>query len=122
LLIFPAEFIQWGVTPETLLLSFKSYFSILQAPSSWAPLLVFPPPSDLQVFGCLRTWSGSYSIPSIYLFFPTASNIMFMWVFLKLTLWAISSYIYLLDSYMFKYTLTKPNHCKLYTPSSFSSQ
>lgn len=41
--------------------SFKSHSPTLLAPPSRAPLLAFPLPSDLQTFGCLRTWPESYS-------------------------------------------------------------
>lgn len=48
-----------------------------QALPLWPPLLVFPLPSDLQMFGCLGTWPGSYSDPSKTIcFYPIALNAM----------------------------------------------
>ena len=84
-------------------------------PPSWAPLQVFPLPSDLQMFGCLRSWPGSYSDPSKTIcFYSIAINIMSAWIWPKSNLWARHLYklqahisTCLLYSSTFKPTLSK---------------
>lgn len=70
-----------------LLFSFKSHSPTLLTSPSWAPLLAFPLPSDLQMFCCLRTWPGFYSLPSNVIHSNLiALNTMYMRISFKLNL------------------------------------